>query len=179
MKHADDMLTKRGKLRGPSTPFHTEQVLNRASGGSDVDDGDGPMQRAAEILNRARKINLSAVGADETGATVFSPGVGALSGRGRAASSLQAYANRSTGTTSITPSEQRLLDRDESIHEVKKGRSSDQDAARLPMYLPHDGIASKIFHDVVQKYLDQGMDYKSAWLAAKANNPVAFRAYSA
>jgi predicted GNAT family acetyltransferase len=47
------------------------------------------------------------------------------------------------------------------------------------MYLPHDGIASKIFHDVVQKYLDQGMDYKSAWLAAKANNPVAFRAYSA
>jgi len=106
----------------------------------------------------------------------FGPGRGALSGEGRAA--LQAYANRDTGTASLTPGEQRLLERDQSRHDIKISKHSDQDAAAVPLYIPADQI-DKIFHDAVKKYLDQGMDYKSAWLAAKANNPVAFRAYSA
>lgn len=176
------------KIHGPSVPL-PGSILNRASQDLDQDElvglsatiatVDEPIRRAMKMLNRVREINLSDVVTDKTGGAVLSSGVGALSGRGSAASLALSYINRSAGTTLLTPGEQRLLERDEAAYNIKKDRRGDQDCGALPMYLPHEGITSKSFLGAVQKYLDQGMEYKAAWLAAKANNPVAFRAYSA
>jgi len=153
MANVDERLAKVGKLRGPSTTLTPEpdsvEIKNRASG-------------AKRILSG--------------GLASFGPGKGTQTGAGRSA--LQAYANRAGGTDSLSSSEQRLFDRDEAAHNAEKDRWSDKDAAPLPLYQPHQGIADKVFQDAVQKYLDQGMDYKSGWLAAKAANPIAFRAYS-
>jgi hypothetical protein len=79
----------------------------------------------------------------------------------------------------LKPHETKLLERDKAMHEEKKFHFGDKDCAPVPLHLPDENIVREIFMKAVQVYLDQGMDYKAAWLKAKENNPSAYRHYSA
>jgi hypothetical protein len=86
--------------------------------------------------------------------------------------------NNSAGSGVLTPHEEALLQRDEATHAARLIRFGDKDARPVPLYNPSVEFIRKIFMESVQKYLDQGMSYRAAWLAAKENNPSAFFTYS-
>ncbi len=86
--------------------------------------------------------------------------------------------NSARGTTALKPHERELLDKDEAAYNARQFHQGDADCAPMPMTVSSLDQVRKIFMDGVQKYIDKGMSFRAAWLAAKQNNPSAFHHYA-
>jgi hypothetical protein len=82
----------------------------------------------------------------------------------------------SSRSTPIKAHEVKAFEAHKAEHELKTFREGDLDCAPIPTTATMDSV-QKNFLDAVQKYLDQGMTFKDAWLEARAKNPSVYFNY--